>query len=718
MSSVQTASRSKSPTTSLLARAPKFSPPTSRSTSPARKPLHERTNSQTNQYSGPTIRIVEDPGVDVYSKTPFPSQPSQILPPRNAPGYAFERRGSRVSDRSPVANAVAKIEAHHSLVPKSLQPKRARHSTSTSTSDADTLVASSFSPSSSRFSQSSTPPSSPPTEIFNKEKGLAVLEEIPSPPQKSTIRAVIPSSPPGADSPEGHALTPRASAASLASTVSADSPTQRKTDHKRDSSSLSQHIPKGHTHTLSSGSDKKKQASSNINIAPRQPILRASTESFTYSESSIISIVGERPRSSSQPSPTIHEARHATIASGVQVHFPVVRAPSASSLWAESQEIPSISSRMTNRAQVHQWSSQLSTIPSESERGSHSIERRSQFSEGASGSQPRSHDDHAGNGREYVPKRRQTISSISSSDNVSSAVTESSAVPLPLFSPITRPSDKGRESDEHHDTISPLQSPPLRLKRSGFLRRHDSDSRSNSSRPGSAQSDLSTFVASTIPAWARVYYRRGERSSMGAPDSATESSDSLRVPTAHSGRTNTPSDFNFPLSIYRPRNRPHERTSQPDMVSIYSGPVEQEIYVIGPHRRPMTEPFTPRLRQDRRSTARLSAWKAPSFDDSLGTLFFSRQNRQIWMFCLGFIFPFAWMIASFLPLPPSPEMVEHATPSQIDLERQFATRLGPIDDRSFQKASWWRNLNRIMSAIGTLLVGAIIALAIFASRMA
>lgn len=70
------------------------------------------------------------------------------------------------------------------------------------------------------------------------------------------------------------------------------------------------------------------------------------------------------------------------------------------------------------------------------------------------------------------------------------------------------------------------------------------------------------------------------------------------------------------------------------------GIIEQEVYVVGPARRPMMEPFTPRLRQDRRSQARLSAWKAPSFDESLGTLFFSRQNRQIVLFCLGFILPF------------------------------------------------------------------------------
>ncbi|KAF2734146.1 hypothetical protein EJ04DRAFT_564435 [Polyplosphaeria fusca] len=683
---------------SPLSRAPKFSPPSSRNTSPRRRPLHDRSNSQTNQYSGPTIRIVEDPGTDVYSKTPFPSQPSQILPARIRPGYSFEDRGRRVSDGSYVANAVAKFETSHTLAPKPLQHKKAiRQSTSTRDSDADTVVASSFSPSaSSRFSQGTTPPSSP-SDVSHQEKGLEVLEELSSQPSRSTIRAVIPSSSSGGDPLEGHALTPRASAASLASTASTDTLTHRRSDHKRDSSSTSRPLPLEHKHTLSSGSDHQKQASS-TNKAPRRPILKPSTESFAISDTSEVS---DLPRSSTQSSPTLHDARQVSLASGVRVHFPVVRAPSANSLWAESQNIPSISTRMnTHPTQVHRWGSQLSTIQSESEHGSRSVERTSQSIDGLSHSI--SHDGHSGNGRAPASRRRQTISSMSSSDNISSDYAESSVVvPLPLFSPVTRPSNDDRDStDERHDTVSPLQSPPLRTKRS-FLRRRDSDS---SLRPSSSQSDLSTFISTTIPAWARVYYRRG---SLGAPDSASASTDSFRIPTAQSGRTSTPSEGNFPLSIYRPRNRPHQRSSYPESMSISEAPIEQAVYVIGPARRPLTHIISPRLRQDRRSQARLSAWKAPSFDDSLGTLIFSRQNRQILLFCFGFIFPLAWIIASFLPLPPDPDTI-NSTPSQMDLEQQFTEQLGPPDDRSYQKAVWWRNLNRIMSGIGTLLIGVIV----------
>ncbi|KAL1601429.1 hypothetical protein SLS60_006342 [Paraconiothyrium brasiliense] len=215
----------------------------------------------------------------------------------------------------------------------------------------------------------------------------------------------------------------------------------------------------------------------------------------------------------------------------------------------------------------------------------------------------------------------------------------------------------------------------------------------------------------------RVYYRRGERTSMGAPESASESSTSLRLPTSQSGRTDTPSEGNLPFSIYNPRRRAHQRVSGAETASISEGPIEQDVYVVGGPRRHVLEQFTPRLRPDHRSQAQLSAWKAPSFDENFGAALFSRQNRQIVFFSLGFIFPLAWMIASVLPLPPDPKEVQGATASELDLEQRFDNQFGPVIDKSYQKANWWRNLNRVMSGVGTLLIGVIIALAILASRM-
>lgn len=533
-------SASASPVSSPLARAPKFSPPSTKTVSPVRRPLHERSSSQSNQYAGPTIRIVEESGPDVCSKNPFPSQASHILPPRKKPGYSFERKGSRVSEtvakfeatrqarptlaptpsldsekarQSTSSNTsdadttlVAKFEpsqqAHPTLVPKPLEPKKARHSTSSNTSDADTTVLTAFSPLSSRFSQGSTARSSlAPDTVFRTEKEFEVLQEVPSSPLRSTIRAVSPSpSPPvSADAPsDDHALTPRAFAASLASSGSEESLVHHNTNRNRVSSIVSVSTLPGtrHKHTRSSGSRHQKQSSTSSTAAAQRPISTATTNSIhtDYSYDS------QRPRSASQPASTIHEAQTAIVAPKVRISYSTVRSASANSLWASSQEqVPTITSRMNHpRTEVHQWSSQLSTIASESERGSRSIERASRSLSARSQSQ----DDYPSTGRSVVPRRRQTVSSVSSSGGVSNRTGSSVAVPLPLFSPVTGPSHPDSDHEERHDTISPLQSPPLRMKTS-FVRRY-SDSRSPvSSRPSSSHSDFATYIASTIPAWAR-----------------------------------------------------------------------------------------------------------------------------------------------------------------------------------------------------------------------
>lgn len=507
--------RASSQTSLSFAQAPKFAPPSekSRTASPIRKPLHDRSNSQTNSFSGPTIRIVEDPGSPIYQKFPIPSEPSQILPPpRHAPGYGFERPGSRVSSGSQVASTIAKFEASKSpVLPLPLQRKKGfRHSVSTSTSEADTLVASSFTPSSLRFSQGSTPPSSPPPDVQYFQKGLEVLEEEkPHPSQRPTIRAVPPSSS-GGDSLESRALTPKKSGAPSASTVPATLDLQSSDDEN--STSPNRPSSQGHKHTLSFGSEKGRSSYSG-DIDYQQSILRPkpSSESFAFSDISYTSIEPTHHTfQSSQPSPTLHEARTATVASGARLTYPVVRAPSASSSRAESLHIPTFANRMHDRSLVHQWSSQLSTIPSVSERDSRSIFRGSR-----SFSRSLSQDSYTGNGngRSYYPRRRgQTIGSAqSSSDNVSSeGHTEYSAVPLPLFSPVSQPSVEEKDHlEERLDTISPLPSSvPLRMKNSGYLRRHNSDAASSTdSRPGSAQSDVSTFLHNSIPAWARYVPR-------------------------------------------------------------------------------------------------------------------------------------------------------------------------------------------------------------------
>jgi hypothetical protein len=201
---------------------------------------------------------------------------------------------------------------------------------------------------------------------------------------------------------------------------------------------------------------------------------------------------------------------------------------------------------------------------------------------------------------------------------------------------------------------------------------------------------------------------------MPGPETSTEASDS-RLNTQQSGPSMSPVESHFPLSIYRPRNRPHRHSRQTVGSDVISPglPQDEDLYVIGPVRDHLRSRLgTPHLHPDRRSTARLSAWKAPSFNDGLSSLFSSRENRQILLFGVGFVFPLAWILGALLPLPLRPELNKEATSSQMDVERVMAPTLGPVDEIRYQKARWWRNLNRIMSVVGVLLIGTIVSLAL------
>lgn len=697
-----------------LAHPPSLPPPRPRSrsgtASPTRKPLHARSHSQANQHHSPTIRVVQDPDTHVYSKYPVPSEPSHILaPPRNAPGYGFERPGPRVPNGSQVATTIAKFEAHRNRPPQPVfsRQKTYRHSTSTNTSETDTLVNSTFSPSSTRFSQASTPPSSPPPESNEWDEGLEVLsEETATSYDRPTIRPVPPSSS-GGDSQESR---PRTSTTKEPATYASPTPTTDPipTSDTEDNSSVI-HI---HNQTLVSETD---QESDNP-----QPTLKShsSCGSLAFSDISCASIEPTYNQTV-QSSPTRHEAQTVTFANGTRLSYPIVRAPTSNSLLSDSGSPPYYISRMQERSLVPQWSSQLSTIQSVSERESRSTARVSR----SFGARSQSQESLDQDGKTSLSSQQTSTmkSAKSSADDVSlmEGETGSCAVPQPLFSLVSKASSDKDDSSEQLDTISPLPtSAPLRMKNSGYLRRPNNDASTvNEPRPSSSHSDVSTFIQNSIPLWAKAYYTRGEKIPiMAAPES--EYSGSIRLGTSHSARSETPSEGVFPMTIHRPRNRPKKQNSrsEPMPLSDDSGPINGDGGVDGldPQFRPLSDYSTPHLRTDQRYQSRYGIWTAPSLDSNLPSTLFGPQNRQLLFFCLGFIIPLAWIIASFLPLPPDPTVV--CTPIQIDTEQHYMQQFGPVNDKAYQKARWWRNLNRIMSVIGTVLIITIVVLAVLLAK--
>lgn len=458
--------------------------------SPKRRPLHERSSSHANERVTPTIRIVDEPDTDIYSKTPFPNRPSQVLSPQKVhTGYAFERQGSTVSDRQPAAPARPDPETStpaEDLVPKPLERRKTdRASTATATTattatetDKESTL---FSLRSSQVSRFTTPPSSPSSYRDGGEDALQTPRDETSPGKRASIRAVAPST-----STASESLTVVPSLVSHPSSASTETIRVVSPDDDKDSPADQRDTPpppKSPTRPLQTPtSEKEPQFSDSPNVKPAS---KASSESLAPSESSI----GPSRSPSASPA-TTHAIVRTTSQNSLRVRYPIVRAPSAGGLRAESRVLPKNPSRMSQRPQQQQWGSQLSPA--------------SEATYGSLGGMSRSIAEASEPGPNL--QRGYTVRSDASSSigfGPSGFSDTSSSQSPPAVSPAVYA--QRRDSDEHHDTVSELQSPPpLRQQRSGYLSRFSATTESGQiSRPSSAQSDTSSILSSSIPAWAR-----------------------------------------------------------------------------------------------------------------------------------------------------------------------------------------------------------------------
>ncbi|KAJ5099190.1 hypothetical protein N7532_006191 [Penicillium argentinense] len=342
----------------------------------------------------------------------------------------------------------------------------------------------------------------------------------------------------------------------------------------------------------------------------------------------------------------------------------------------------------------------------------------------------------------------QASSAEASAEEESASASDDSEPTLPPVA-VLQPKSKStvwlvRESHEE-ERLDSLTNLP---NRSGFLQSLSSGSkRSNSKRSNSMRSSKrpgtsSSNVFHILPTWAKIYYR-ADPMSLNSAFSMTHGS---RPSSARPGTSNS-SVYNLmptPLNVPRPRSpeRPHspervqfpERARCPDRSRsrervrfaqrrIESDPrdprahwvpdpepVEGEVYGTPRHR--LRHSWSPHLYTDRRTIHHsTSAWTAPSMDSTTEAVF-GRRNVQVYSFCLGFIFPLAWIIASFLPLPPKPKMGSEMMDSDDDVEMALESQLLNLQQRRYDNARWWRNLNRWMISLGVVITVIIIALAV------
>ncbi|TGZ81063.1 hypothetical protein EX30DRAFT_36276 [Ascodesmis nigricans] len=214
------------------------------------------------------------------------------------------------------------------------------------------------------------------------------------------------------------------------------------------------------------------------------------------------------------------------------------------------------------------------------------------------------------------------------------------------------------------------------------------DSRRSSRRLSQAESmEEKAQVSQDLPTWTSYFYGRGHsRHSTGEtpiPQEKDESSDPETIGQALTSLTPSPDP------------RPRVRLS-PEITEIPSHASNR-----------ISEPDS------------YTSWSAPHLDHApFGRLEAMKGNRQVILFCLGFIIPVCWFIASFLPLPQPPTTLHSRDVEATIAQDLYTTRTTQVYlEQRWRNSRFWRRVNRAMSAVGLLVVIAIVVLVAVAATM-
>jgi hypothetical protein len=393
-----------------------------------------------------------------------------------------------------------------------------------------------------------------------------------------------------------------------------------------------------------------KYSQESLIVPPLKPHGRRSNENFGYYKSRSRESLRTGSLTSISTVLSQQEASRAIVGSGSLIQLPILKhKPKGLSSWAESSSAHPPRSHMNEHP--HQWSSQLSTVLSESDGGTDRDSRSWSDDIGRRSS-----------GFPSTPSRhsRQMLSissSLAQEEGSSRSRSGSIEPPAAIF---TRHGQRHLstssirivgDQDEHGDGITDMQDlrlRPSRARLSSFFSVTSSDNGRTNTMRSTSSSRANSLLASSIPTWARLYYGSGERRYLGAPGSSTEGSESRNS----SFRSGSPNTDHFPLSIYSPRRRPREinphaaSASTRNSLEITPAPElgNDGQLINDPYSRrfrtwSMSSIWSPHLRLDRRATRR-SVWEPPSVNWSTEGGWFGRRNIQVVMFIAGFIFPF------------------------------------------------------------------------------
>ncbi|KAG6045233.1 hypothetical protein E4U17_000243 [Claviceps sp. LM77 group G4] len=280
-----------------------------------------------------------------------------------------------------------------------------------------------------------------------------------------------------------------------------------------------------------------------------------------------------------------------------------------------------------------------------------------------------------------------------------------------------------RDQDEHGDGLAELgilPRYPSRTRLHSYLSTVPSDR--NLCSAGSSRSTSS--IRSYMPTWARLYYGGGERRFL----LTRQSSESLCSNFTRYEHRSPPMGRSAIFQISQPANQTcHQRQDLdsiiPTSAIMSRAPSDngdlkashRQLSAIRKIRKQTSSIWSPHLSRDKRALM-YCLWRPPSpVAARENTL--SLDRVQTFLFVLGFAFPFAWMIASFLPLPSvtGTELREniHST-SHLDLEQgtHIKKEVDEVRASYRDREKWWRMINRYMSIIGVFMIGAVVALTI------
>ncbi|KAL4898506.1 hypothetical protein BDV59DRAFT_5705 [Aspergillus ambiguus] len=683
---------------------------------PQRRALHERTPSQNNETSPPeSVRTPSDKYNDseeenVHTVTPFPTKPEHILLPRPGKGQDFVPDSRFHVDEAPNDSTATLSTEVTRLGDSSLEQSIGDLWDLSSTFDAANTPPQLWDdPSSSKssFPDPSLPEHKPFDRTSDEQSANYSDEELTNtlPTAAPTIKTVV------SNTSSGHPSQPENVASSNSSpNVVPIGPPSSPNFVALDSSSLN-FVRLGASSNPETASRSNSLSSLNslgtviryIGAAPwthgsssEHSSSRSRSQSFrsnpppNYMVSTRSSSSRLRERSLSRATSSSRSGPpsdiQAIIDSGVCIQYPTIRAPSASSSRVDISNIeespePDTPEQPDNHPD--RFRSQLSTVTS---RWSAECE----------------------SGR--ISRIGQRSENLEEPSRPSAALIRhkpSSSVWLV----------NGSDGSASVDNVSGL---PVRGTHSRFPRSISSGSRHSSMRSVRRPATSSTFALHMIPAWARMYYSFNEsavNSALSLVEGSrpgTARSTTSRPATARSATSKSIPIDRISTAASRPGTREKPSTDPNDPGSNWVDGM-QIIEKTGT-RRTLRQSWSPHLFPDVHVTRkRGSTWGAPSLDSRTEPLL-GRRNIQVWSFCVGFVCPLMWLMASFLPLPPKPEMIV-ADDSESEIETALHMRLFDLERKRYQNARWWRNLNRWMNPVGLVIIVIIIVLSVVGTKV-